>query len=125
MFVIARSPARSGTTKRSHGIASAASRPRNDGLCMRKRGYVYIMTNPRNTVFYTGVTSDLLKRISEHRQKLIEGFTKRYNITKLVYYEAFDSITDAIQREKQIKAGSRKKKLALIRFLNPEWRDWG
>ncbi len=88
-----------------------------------KQGYVYIMTNPRNTVLYTGVTSDLQKRVSEHRQKFVEGFTKKYNITKLVYYEVFGSIVDAIRREKQIKAGSRKKKLALIGSLNPEWRD--
>ncbi|MEK7108715.1 MAG: GIY-YIG nuclease family protein [Patescibacteria group bacterium] len=88
-----------------------------------KDGYVYIMTNRRNTVLYTGVTSDLPRRVSEHKQKLVEGFTKKYNITKLVYYEAFGSIVDAIRREKQIKAGSRKKKLALICFLNPEWRD--
>ncbi|MEK7464843.1 MAG: GIY-YIG nuclease family protein, partial [Patescibacteria group bacterium] len=79
-----------------------------------KDGYVYIMTNRRNTVLYTGVTSDLPRRVSEHKQKLVEGFTKKYNITKLVYYEAFGSIVDAIRREKQIKAGSRKKKLALI-----------
>lgn len=89
----------------------------------RKRGYIYIMTNKRNTVLYTGVTSNLQKRISEHRQKLTEGFTKKYNITKLVYCEVFDSIVDAIRREKQIKAGSRQKKLALIGSLNPEWRD--
>ena len=81
------------------------------------------MTNKRHSVLYTGVTSDLLRRVSEHKQKLMEGFTKKYNITKLVYYEAFRSIVDAIQREKQIKAGSRKKKLALISSLNPEWRD--
>lgn len=87
-----------------------------------KRGYVYIMTNKWNAVLYTGVTSDLQKRVSEHQQKLVEGFTKKYNVTKLVYYEAFDSIVDAIWREKQIKAGSRKKKLALIRSLNPEWK---
>ena len=90
---------------------------------MHKQGYVYIMTNPRNTVLYTGVTSDLQKRVYEHQQKLIKGFTKKYNVVKLVYYETFDSIVDAIQREKQIKAGSRKKKLALISSLNPEWRD--
>ncbi len=81
------------------------------------------MTNPLNTVLYTGVTSDLRKRAYEHQNKLVEGFTKKYNVIKLVHYEVFDSIVDAIRREKQIKAGSRKKKLALIGSLNPEWKD--
>ncbi len=90
---------------------------------MAKKGYIYIMTNPSNTVLYTGVTSDLRKRAHEHQNKLVEGFTKKYNVIKLVYYEVFDSIVDAIRREKQIKAGSRKKKLALIGSLNPEFRD--
>ena len=67
------------------------------------------MTNPRNTVLYTGVTSNLIKRVHEHKNKLNEGFTKKYNVIKLVYYEVCDVIESAIQREKQIKAGSRKK----------------
>ncbi len=74
-------------------------------------------------MLYTGVTSELKKRIWEHREKLVDGFTKRYNVTKLVYYEIFADIRDAIAREKQIKAGSRQKKIDLINGLNPEWRD--
>jgi len=88
-----------------------------------KQYYVYIMTNPRNTVLYTGVTNDLVRRVYEHRQKLVAGFTKKYNIVKLVYYEVFQDIENAILREKQIKAGSRKKKVQLINSINKEWRD--
>ncbi|HUU19236.1 MAG TPA: GIY-YIG nuclease family protein [Sedimentisphaerales bacterium] len=85
--------------------------------------YVYIMTNKVNTVLYTGITNDIRRQVYEHRQKLIEGFTKKYNIVKLVYYEAFADCTSAIQREKQIKAGSRKKKEDLINSINREWYD--
>jgi len=85
--------------------------------------YVYIMTNKRNTTLYTGVTSDLTKRAYEHRIRLVDGFTKRYNLTKPVYYEIFDDIENAILREKQIKAGSRQKKLELINRMNSEWKD--
>jgi len=81
------------------------------------------MTNKTNTVLYTGVTNDLLRRMNEHKGKLIEGFTKKYNISKLVYYEVFDSIEDAIRREKQIKGGSRSKKIALIQSMNPSYSD--
>ena len=88
-----------------------------------KQGYVYILTNRHNTVLYTGVTSDLKKRVWEHKQHLVEGFTKRYNVEKLVYYEAVDDIASAIAREKQIKAGSRQKKIDLVNGLNPQWRD--
>jgi putative endonuclease len=88
------------------------------------KGYVYIMANNNNTVLYTGVTSDLKVRIKEHREKRYPGsFTGRYNIGKLVYFERFASITEAINREKQIKGGSRKKKVELINLVNPEWRD--
>lgn len=89
---------------------------------MNKKGYVYIMTNKHNTVLYTGVTNNLKRRIWEHKNKVIEGFTKRYNITKLVYYECAEDMISAIQREKQIKAGSRKKKIELIEKDNPEWK---
>ena len=85
--------------------------------------YVYIMTNKHNTVLYTGVTNDLKKRAWQHREKLVEGFTKRYNINKLVYYEAFDEVRAAITREKQIKGGSRQKKIDLVNNMNSEWRD--
>lgn len=82
------------------------------------------MTNKNNTVLYTGVTSDLAKRVREHQEKVFElSFTSRYNLNKLVYWEAFQEIGDAIFREKQIKAGSRQKKINLINSLNPEWRD--
>jgi putative endonuclease len=90
---------------------------------MEKQGYVYMMMNDGNSVIYTGVTSNLIKRVYEHREKLIDGFTKRYNVSKLVYYEVFTDITEAIIREKQIKAGSRKKKLELIVKMNPEFKD--
>ncbi len=85
--------------------------------------FVYIMTNRRHTVLYTGVTGDLVKRVWEHKEKIAEGFTKHYNIDKLVYYEVCGDVRGAISREKQIKAGSRKKKLDLINSMNPEWRD--
>jgi len=82
-----------------------------------------MMTNRTNRVIYTGVTSDLLKRVYEHKEKLIEGFTNKYNVTKLVYYEVFNDIENAIIREKQIKAGSRRKKVDLIKDMNPELKD--
>ena len=81
------------------------------------------MTNKRNTVLYTGVTNDLKRRVYQHKEKLTEGFTKRYNIMKLVYYEVFEDIENAIWREKQIKAGSRRRKIELIDGMNREWRD--
>ena len=91
---------------------------------MKQRVYcVYILTNRTNNVLYTGVTNNLKKRVYEHRSKLVEGFTKRYNISKLVYYEVFDTSYDAISREKQIKAGSRQKKLDLVNSMNKEWID--
>ena len=88
-----------------------------------KRGYIYLLTNKANTVIYTGVTRDLQKRVYEHKQDLVKGFTSKYNVHKLVYYEAFDNIIDAITREKQIKGGSRKKKEDLISNFNPGFRD--
>ena len=81
------------------------------------------MTNQHNTVLYTGVTNDLVRRVWEHRNKKVDGFTKRYNIAKLVWYEMTEDVNSAIQREKQIKAGSRKKKLELIRSMNPGFKD--
>jgi putative endonuclease len=85
--------------------------------------FVYILTNSRHTVLYTGVTRDLKARVYQHKEKLLPGFTARYNVDNLVYYEAFDHPTGAIAREKQIKAGSRQKKINLINGFNPEWRD--
>ena len=88
-----------------------------------KQGYVYIITNIVNTVLYIGVTSNLQKRIYEHKNKLIDGFSKKYNLNKLVYYEVSDSILSAIQREKYLKGKNRKFKINLIETINPEWRD--
>jgi len=88
-----------------------------------KQPAVYIMANRRNGTLYTGVTSDLPRRGYEHREALLDGFTKRYGCKLLVWYEMHDRMDDAIAREKQIKAGSRKKKLALIEATNPGWRD--
>ena len=90
---------------------------------MDRQYYVYIMTNVRNTTLYTGVTNDLRRRVHQHKEKLVEGFTKRYNITKLVYYEMCTDIEGAILREKQLKAGSREKKINLVNSMNREWRD--
>jgi putative endonuclease len=96
----------------------------NLGLAlMEKQYFVYIVTNKANSVLYTGVTSDLKKRVYEHRNKLMDGFTNKYNITKLVYYELYTEPAQAIAREKQIKGGSRQKKLELIKQKNPGWRD--
>ncbi|VAX15074.1 Excinuclease ABC, C subunit-like [hydrothermal vent metagenome] len=90
---------------------------------MSKQYYVYIMTNKNNTVLYTGVTNNLEKRVYEHKEKINPGFTAKYNICKLVYYEDSGDIRYAIQREKQIKAGSRKKKVDLVEKCNSNWKD--
>jgi len=90
---------------------------------MEKQGYVYILFNKRNGTLYTGVTSDLVKRIYEHKNKLVKGFTSQYNVDKLGYYEAHTLVTAAIEREKKIKGGSRKNKLELIESMNPDWND--
>lgn len=74
-------------------------------------------------MLYTGVTNDLIRRVYEHKEKLIAGFTKKYNVNKLVYYEIFTDINNAITREKQIKAGSRQKKIDLVNSMNPQWCD--
>ena len=81
------------------------------------------MTNKQDSVLYTGVTNNLKKRINEHKLKLIEGFTKKYNVDKLVYYEVYDDINDAIEREKRIKKGNRQRKIDLISNMNPTWKD--
>lgn len=81
------------------------------------------MTNKMNTVLYTGVTNHIQRRVYEHKRKLIKGFTKRYNVTKLVYYEVFEDPYNAIAREKQIKGGPRQKKINLISSVNPHWKD--
>lgn len=88
-----------------------------------KQGYVYILTNHTHTTFYIGVTSDLISRIWQHKQKLVSGFSQKYNLTKLVYYEAIDSIGSAIGREKYLKGKSRMYKLLLITEVNPTFED--
>ena len=90
---------------------------------MERLYYVYLLTNFTNRVIYAGVTSDLKRRVYEHREKLIPGFTQRYQVWKLVYFEATDDRTAAIEREKQIKGGSRLQKEKLIESMNPLWRD--
>lgn len=85
--------------------------------------YVYIMTNKNNTVLYTGITGDLKRRVYEHKSKIQGGFTKRYNIQSLVYYEEYSDVNQAILREKSIKNLVRRKKDELITSLNPEWKD--
>jgi putative endonuclease len=86
-------------------------------------GYVYILANKTNTVLYIGVSTDLIKRVFEHKEKLAGGFTKKYNLNKLVYYEIFEDIVSAVQREKQLKGWVRRKKDTLINELNPSWND--
>lgn len=85
--------------------------------------YVYLLSNTHNNVLYTGVTSNLIRRVYEHKNKMVSGFTKKYNVDKLVYYEVCTEILVAIAREKQIKGWSRKKKNDLVNTLNIEWAD--
>jgi len=87
-----------------------------------KKYYVYIMTDKSGTL-YTGLTENLKKRIDQHKNKLVEGFTKKYNINKLLYFETFPDVYSAIDREKTIKGWVRRKKLDLIRTTNPDWTD--
>jgi putative endonuclease len=90
---------------------------------MRKTFHVYLMTNPSRTVLYTGVTSDLPKRVWQHKMHVLDGFSKRYNVIDLVWYEEYPDAFSAIAREKQIKAGPRRQKIALVQAMNPNWRD--
>lgn len=90
---------------------------------MHKESYVYLLANKHNNVLYAGVTNDLIRRVYEHKSKLVAGFTQKYNADRLVYYEACPDIVTAIEREKQIKGWSRKKKNQLINALNPSWND--
>ena len=85
--------------------------------------YVYIITSKNNTVLYTGVTNDIKRRVFEHKSELFGGFTKRYHVHKLIYYELFDFVDLAIAREKQIKGYSREKKINLIEAMNPDWKE--
>jgi len=88
-----------------------------------KTGYVYILTNKYDRVLYTGVTNNLSRRVNEHKQKIVKGFTSKYNLGKLVYFEEFPNIMDAIAAEKKIKGWLRTKKIKLIESVNPTWKD--
>src|SRR5262245_50701273 len=88
-----------------------------------KEPAVYMLASRRNGILYIGVTSDFISRISEHKQDLIEGFTKRYGVHRLVHIEFFETMNEAIAREKQLKKWSRARKIALIEQSNPDWRD--
>ena len=90
---------------------------------LMKEYYVYILTNKRNSTLYIGITSDLSKRVYEHKNKLVKGFTQKYNIDKLVYYEAYNDAIEAITREKRMKKWKRQWKIELIEKINLEWRD--
>ena len=90
---------------------------------MDKQFFVYMMTNKSHSVLYTGVTNDLKRRAFEHREKVVDGFTKKYQVTKLVYYEECGDAYAAITREKQIKGGSRQKKVDLVNGMNKDWED--
>ena len=87
-----------------------------------KTFYIYMMTSPSGTL-YTGMTNDLLRRVYEHKHKMIEGFTKKYNVTRLVYFEETTNVQTALAREKEIKKWRRSKKIGLIKSLNPKWKD--
>jgi len=91
---------------------------------LRRQPAIYIMANKRNGTLYTGVTSELIKRVYQHKKGQGEGFAKRYGCKYLAYYEQHEDMLSAIEREKQIKGGSRKKKLAHIESINPDWKDW-
>jgi putative endonuclease len=104
-------------------IARSTATKQSLTMTVNKQYYVYITTNKNNGVLYTGVTNDLKRRIYEHKGKLVKGSTKKYNVDKLVFYEVYDEVENAITREKQIKGGSRQKKIDLINKNNHEWRD--
>ena len=86
--------------------------------------YVYIMTNSLSTVLYIGMTNNLERRVWEHRHKLVPGFTSKYNVNKLVYFEETSDVREAIYREKQLKGWTRARKAQLVATMNPEWQDW-
>ena len=90
---------------------------------MERHYHVYILTNWNNRVMYIGVTNDLKRRVYEHRNKLIAGFTKTYNVSKLIYFEGCGDIRDALEREKEIKKWRREKKDSLVETINPNWED--
>jgi putative endonuclease len=115
-----------GTYCFAHPTTSWPGLSRPSTTCFNRRvagGFVYFMTNRRNGILYAGVTGNLPRRVFEHREGLVDGFTKRYGLKTLVYYESFDDVRDAIQREKTIKHWPRAWKVRLIHTMNPEWRD--
>lgn len=120
--MICHSEARFPEPKNPEAGAGVAAEFRDNGVLM-KTYYVYIMTNKRNGTLYVGVTNNLTRRVYEHKQKLVPGFTSKYNLTLLVYYELVNDVRDAIAREKQIKGWLRIRKKALIDSLNGEWKD--
>ena len=90
---------------------------------MKEKFYVYIMAKARNSTFYVGVTSDLARRVWEHKNKVTEGFTEKYEIKSLVYYEIFDDAENAFRREKRLKKWNRTWKMRVIEEMNPDWKD--
>ena len=92
-------------------------------IIMEKLSYVYCLASKQKGTLYIGVTSDLIKRVYEHKNKLVDGFTKKYNVSQLVYYEEYSNIMDSIEREKQLKSWKRQWKLKLIEEFNPNWKD--
>ncbi len=122
LSVVARSPSvEGGRGNLPPVVARSAATKQSES--MNKQYSVYIMTNVKNTVLYVGVTNDLVRRVFEHKSGFVPGFTSRYNLIKLVYYEVSESVESAIAREKQIKGGSRADKVALINGFNREWLD--
>ena len=104
-------------------LRAKRSNPEYNRIMPERIPCVYILASKRNGTLYTGVTSNLQKRLQEHQSETSDGFTKKYHVHTLVYFEVHETMEDAISREKQIKGGSRKKKLALIESVNPTWRD--
>ena len=112
------------TEKKTPVIARSRGRRSNlRTVTVNRQYFVYILTNQGNRVLYTGITNNLVRRVYEHKHKLASGFTSDYNVNKLVYFEAFQHVYEAIVREKQIKGGSRQKKVALIEHTNAGWKD--
>ena len=104
-------------------MRGAIATKQSQTVVMDKQYYIYIMTNAKHSALYTGVTNDLKRRLWKHKEKFVEGFTRKYRVDMLIYYEVCGDVYDAISREKQIKSGSRKKKIELVNNMNREWRD--
>ena len=113
----------SGSSRLCHAELGSASRCSADRKDMTKQYYVYILTNKSNRVLYVGVTNNLGRRMYEHKNKMIAGFTNKYNVTKLVYFEATSDVKSVIEREKQLKNWHRDWKINLVKGFNPGWKD--